>query len=219
MLVDARAMRRLRGTGAGIQNAGESPMGRNRKIGWSTIFGLLLSSKLAVFLLTACQGDTQTGSRDVITLQQQAVLKSALDNAISQFIAGGKTVDEARVYYNYEGTALATPRTMLSKLQLLEPYLDEETYDHFLAHSSDSEIRSLAMIKQEQYLVFSFWAPSTTGNRTTYPRVELLDATPTSGWDKFSPREKSILKWLFVTIAAGLSLLGVLALLLRGRRA
>jgi prepilin-type N-terminal cleavage/methylation domain-containing protein len=85
---------------------------------------------------------------DIISRQQQAVLKSALDNAISQYMVGGKTVADARNYYNYSDVAAGTERTTLERLALVETFLDPDTYAHFIENSSDTQVRSSAMVNR-----------------------------------------------------------------------
>ena len=133
---------------------------------------LTIISIMAALIINAFSNASQD-SRDVISRQQQAVLKSALDNAISQVMVKGKTVGQARKYYNYKNGTSGAQRTMLERLQILEPYLDEDTFTHFTSNSTASKIRSAAMAKTGQYIEFEFWEAPTASVRNTYPKVKL----------------------------------------------
>jgi prepilin-type N-terminal cleavage/methylation domain-containing protein len=140
---------------------------------------LTIISIMAALIINAFTNASQD-SRDVIARQQQAVLKSALDNMMSQFMVGGatglegsKTVTEARKYYTFVNGASGTKRTMKQRLALIEAYLDDDTYAHFLETSTDTKITSAAMVKTNQYIEFEEWVPGTKANRNTYPKVKL----------------------------------------------
>ena len=188
-------------------------VGKNHLFEWLVIAGLLLSTNVAVFLFFAALHDArQPAGRDVLPRQQQAALKSALDNAISNYIAEGKTVDEARAYYNFEGATPGSRRTMLGRLELLEPYLDEEAYAHFFANSSASQIRSSAMVKRGQYVEFEFWQPPSADQRSIYPKVKLSTGEPPP------PDKPKILKRLIAAISLAGFFLALLVFLHRGGR-
>ena len=133
---------------------------------------LTIISIMAALIITAFTNASQD-SREVIARQQQAVLKGALDNALSQYMVSGKTVAEARKYYMFANSTSGTKRTQKQRLALVEAYLDEDTYDHFESRSSATQIVSAAMAKTGQYVEFQDWAPATVSNRNTYPKVTL----------------------------------------------
>jgi len=133
---------------------------------------LTLISIMAALVINAFSNAAQD-SRDVLARQQQAVLKSALDNAVSQYLVGGKTIAQARDWYNYKDKAAGTKNTMLERLALVEDYLDEDTYAHFIGESTATKIRSKAMEKTGQYVEFEEWATPTALNTNTYPKVKL----------------------------------------------
>lgn len=133
---------------------------------------LTIISIMAALIINAFSNASQD-SRDVISRQQQAALKSALDNALSQVMAEGKTVGQARRFYNYKNGVSGTHRTMLERLAILQSYLDEDTYNHFVANSTAAKVRSAAMAKTNQFIEFEFWATPTASVRNTYPKVKL----------------------------------------------
>ena len=133
---------------------------------------LTIISIMAALIINAFSNASKD-TRDVIARQQQAVLKSALDNAISQVMAEGRTVGETRRFYNYKNGVSGTQRTMLERLTILQPYLDEDTYTHLIAHSTASQIKSAAMVKTNQFIEFEFWATPTATVQNTYPKVKL----------------------------------------------
>lgn len=136
---------------------------------------LTIISIMAALIINAFSNASQD-TRDVIARQQQAVLKSALDNAISQVMVG-QTVGEARRFYNYKNGTSGTQRSMLERLAIIETYLDEDTYAHFIANSTASQIRSAAMVKTNQFVEFEFWATPSAAVRSTYPKVKLSSDT------------------------------------------
>ena len=137
---------------------------------------LTIISIMAALIINAFSNASQD-TRDVISRQQQAVLKSALDNAISQVMVQGRTVGEARRFYNYKNGISGAQRTMLERLAIIETYLDEDTYAHFIANSSATQIRSAAMVKTNQFVEFEFWSTPTASVRSTYPKVKLSSGT------------------------------------------
>ena len=144
---------------------------------------LTIISIMAALIINAFSNAAQD-SRDVLARQQQAALKSALDNMISQYLVGngqvegGRTIEQARKHYMYLDGAAPPERTMKQRLALLETYLDEDTYDHFFSRSTDSQIQSAAMLKTGQFVEFETWSPATQSNRNTYPKVKLSSVTP-----------------------------------------
>ena len=134
---------------------------------------LTIISIMAALIINAFSNASQD-SRDVIARQQQAVLKSALDNMISQYMVSGNTVAKARKYYMYVDADPAKAKlTMKERLSLLEPYLDEDTYAHLFSRSTDTTVQSAAMVKTGQFIEFEDWPVATAANRNTYPKVKL----------------------------------------------
>ena len=65
----------------------------------------------------------------------------------------------------------------MGRLDLIRDYLDEDTYEHFINSSSQSnsnKILSGAMQKTGQYLMLSAWVNPNANNKNTYPKVELF---------------------------------------------
>ncbi len=95
-----------------------------------------------------------------------------------------KSVEEARRYYMYNDYGKVLPavpsdvRDNLERLALLVPYLDDETYDHLASRSVAGGIQSAAMVKTKQFVEFEAWAPATSNNRSTYPKVKLSTGSP-----------------------------------------
>ena len=98
-------------------------------------------------------------TRNVVARQQQITLQDALNSWVAANSSGTNTLLNARTTYSAAGTGLA-------KLALLANYLHPETYSHFTAYSSSSQIKSEAMTKAGVYLQFSSWGT------TNYPTVE-----------------------------------------------
>jgi prepilin-type N-terminal cleavage/methylation domain-containing protein len=110
--------------------------------------------------------DASQDSRTVMARQQQAAIQSAVMSWVSQTSnTSDRTISVVRDEYNLKA---GTPRTDMERLALIQEYLDPGTFDHFVAYSSASQLRSAAMKKLNKYLVLSLW-----GDTGGYPRVEL----------------------------------------------
>ena len=133
---------------------------------------LTIISIMAALIINAFSNAAQD-SRDVIARQQQAVLKGALDNYISQYLVGGRTIEQARLHYQFANSTGGTKRNMKQRLALLQAYLDEDTYEHFFSRSTNTQVKSAAMEKTGQYIECEDWAAPTAANRNTYPKVQL----------------------------------------------
>lgn len=137
---------------------------------------LAIISVMAAMVINAFSNATND-SRNVIARQQQATLQSALNNWISQEIRGTQTVKDTRNKYNYVftgGAYTTTELTMDKRLEHIQEYIDVDFYSHLVAGSTTTKIRSGAMAKTGQYVVFSKWDEPSAGNSAPYPKVELL---------------------------------------------
>ena len=137
---------------------------------------LAIISVMAAMVINAFSNATND-SRNVISRQQQATLQSALNNWISQEIRGTQTVKGARDKYNYTfsgGAYTTTELTMDKRLEHIKEYIDVDFYNHLVAGSSTTKVRSGAMAKTGQYIVFSKWDDPSSGNSAPYPKVELI---------------------------------------------
>lgn len=121
------------------------------------IIGVLASMTIAAF------SNATQDSREVVVLQQQAVLQGALNNWISQesSAVGSGSLALARVDY-------AAASTGVQKLALVSNYLDDSTAAQFTAHGSVANaLVSPAMTRVNKYITFSAWADG------DYPKVEI----------------------------------------------
>jgi len=116
------------------------------------IIGIL--SALIITTVTNASADART----VVARQQQVTLQDALNAWVAANSSGTNTLQNARATYTAANTSLA-------QLALLTNYLHPETYSHFAAYSSSSQIKTDAMTKIGVYLQFSSWGA------TTYPIV------------------------------------------------
>ena len=135
---------------------------------------LAIISVMAAVVINAFSNATND-TRNVMARQQQATLQSAVNNWISQEIRGAITVKDARDKFNYVGGDSANgDLTSLQRLALIQEYLDTDFYTHLTTGSTAGKIRSGAMSKTGQYVVFAKWADPTASNSAPYPKVELL---------------------------------------------
>lgn len=121
------------------------------------IIGVLASMVVASF------SNATQDARNVVALQQQAVLQEALNSWVTQASSpsGLGSLAEARGAYSNAGTAAA-------KMGLIEDYLDASTTGQLAAHGSVANaLNTPAMAKLGQYVTFSAWAAG------GYPKIEL----------------------------------------------
>lgn len=116
---------------------------------------------MSALIITAIS-NAANDSRGVIARQQQVIVQEALNAWISKQSSGTNSIANARSMYSAATTAQA-------KLVLMQSYLDQNTYDHFISFTSDSaKLQTEAMVQAGVYLQFSTWA---TNN---YPRVNMV---------------------------------------------
>ncbi len=119
------------------------------------IIGIMTSLVITVYRNVA------QDSRDVVARQQQAGLQNALNN----WITSQSTIKSiAQVRSSYTGTSHS-----LGKLNLLEDYLDEGTFQHFQDVTTETDkILSASLVKLGKHIQFSSWATN------SYPRVQMV---------------------------------------------
>ena len=101
-------------------------------------------------------------SRRILARQQQVVLQSAVNSWIVQRTATGQSLGAAQTAYNAATTSKA-------KLDLVGEYLDQDTYSHLVANTSDAaKVQSDAMKRVSKWIEMPDWAAG------SYPRVNLL---------------------------------------------
>lgn len=122
-----------------------------------TIAVIAILTGLVITSISNAAGD----ARMVTARQQQAVLQDALNAWISAASSGAGSLSSAQATYS----AATTPA---AKLALLQNYLQADSYAHFTANSTATQIRSDAMTKAGVYLQFSAWVG------TGYPSVEMI---------------------------------------------
>jgi len=110
-----------------------------------------IMSALAISAFSNGASDT----REIVARQQQATIQSAVNAWVCAQLTGEATVSEVRSAYNaVEGSE--------ARLELVSPYLDDVSYDHFLTESSRTDvdmIESAATAKLGGTLVFQTGMP------------------------------------------------------------
>ncbi|MGK0184606.1 MAG: prepilin-type N-terminal cleavage/methylation domain-containing protein [Verrucomicrobiales bacterium] len=157
-------------------------MKTNKSIRQSAGFSLVeilvviaIISILATLVINSFSNAAQD-SREIMARQQQAVIQSAVSNWVAAEIGtyydpdltdgvAGKaqSVEDVRSRYNSENTARA-------KLDLIQAYVDESTYDHLVENTTNTaQLKSGAMTKlvPQRYLAMPAW------DGGSYPKVEL----------------------------------------------
>jgi prepilin-type N-terminal cleavage/methylation domain-containing protein len=120
-----------------------------------TIIGILAAIVIASF------SNATQDSRNVIVLQQQAVVQGALNSWIAHASSGQSSLSSARTLYNAASGGSG-------KLALIAPYLDSTTVSQFSAHGAVANaLQSDAMERTDHYITFSAW------NAGSYPKVIL----------------------------------------------
>jgi len=113
---------------------------------------------MSALIVTAVINSAQD-ARQVLARQQQAVLQEALNAWIANASSGTNSIASARAAYT----------TNLNKLDLIGPYLDASTSNHFAEFSTNStQLSSEAMRRLGNYVQFSAWSSN------SYPRVNML---------------------------------------------
>lgn len=119
------------------------------------IIGILASIVIASF------SNATQDSRNVVVLQQQAVIQGALNSWIAHASSGNSSLSSAKAAYDAANTGAA-------KLALISPYLDSTSVSQFSAHGTVANaLQSDAMEKTDHYITFSAW------NAGSYPKVIL----------------------------------------------
>ncbi|MDD5200209.1 MAG: type II secretion system protein [Terrimicrobiaceae bacterium] len=126
---------------------------------------LLVIAIIAIMasLVISAFSNAAADSREVLVRQQQAVVQEAINSWLSHKSAAPSSLSSAK-------SAYAVPTTGKARLDLVAGYLDDTTYAHLVANTSnDNQVRSDAMIKTGQYLEISAWDDS-----HPYPKVNLV---------------------------------------------
>ncbi|MEO6846114.1 MAG: type II secretion system protein [Chthoniobacterales bacterium] len=137
----------------------------NRKYqGFTLVELLLVIAIIAIMasLVISAFSNAAADSRGVLVRQQQAVVQEAVNSWISYNSAGTNSLASAQATYNAQTTGIA-------RLGLVKDYLDQSTYDHLTANTTDdNQVASSAMIKTSQYLQITDWPTR------SYPKVNLI---------------------------------------------
>lgn len=132
--------------------------------GFTLVELLMVIAIIAIMasLVISAFSSAASDSREVLVRQQQVVVQEAINSWIAYRSAAPRSLSSARTEYNAATTGLA-------RLALVQAYLDEATYAHFVANTTDNDqVRSEAMAKTSQYLQITSW---TNGS---YPKVKLI---------------------------------------------
>lgn len=103
-------------------------------------------------------------AREVVARQQQATLQSAINAWASAQLSGRLTVAELRSTYN-------AVKGSEARLALVRDYLDDVSYEHFVAESGRSEedrVESSATRRLGWYIALPDW------DEGGYPKVDLV---------------------------------------------
>jgi prepilin-type N-terminal cleavage/methylation domain-containing protein len=134
------------------------------KSGFTLVELLIVIAIIAIMasIVISAFSNAAADSREVLARQQQAVVQEAVSSWLTHRSASPRSLASARAEYNAAADGLA-------RLELVQSYLDEATYAHLAANTSDREqVRSDAMIKTSHYLQITDWADG------SYPKVNLI---------------------------------------------
>jgi prepilin-type N-terminal cleavage/methylation domain-containing protein len=124
---------------------------------------LIVISVIAVMaaLVVSAFSNAAQDTRRVVARQQQTAVQNAVNAWVTAESSGTSSLAAALKLYNAESESL-------DKLILVGGYLDEKSYDHFVANTDDGNaVQSAALKKTDQYLELSDWVAG------SYPKVEL----------------------------------------------
>jgi prepilin-type N-terminal cleavage/methylation domain-containing protein len=117
-----------------------------------------IMSTLAISSLT----NGATDAREIVARQQQATVQSAVNAWVVGQLSGTASLSHARTSYN-------TASTSMERLALVQDYLDEVSYRHFIDMSEGSdEILSAALSRLGWHLSLPTWESG------SYPKVDLV---------------------------------------------
>lgn len=144
----------------------------NRRSGFTLIELLIVISIIGIIaaMVIASYSNASQDSREVVVMQQQAVLQSALDDWIANAStnqADGSvkylTISEAQTAYNATSGDQA-------RLNLIKGYLDDGTTSQFhTTNTAQGFLQSGVMEKTSQYVSFTDWSSG------SYPKVQIND--------------------------------------------
>lgn len=127
----------------------------------------------------------------------------------TRVVGRNTTLEEARCYYMYANSVDGAKRTMKQRLALLEPYLEDKTYQYFLKHSTGDAIQTRAMQKQSppQQIRFEDWLAPSSQNRNAHPKVSMVNivkAPAPMGWLRSWIKASGLMTaaWLTTGLAA-----------------
>jgi prepilin-type N-terminal cleavage/methylation domain-containing protein len=107
-------------------------------------------------------------AREIVARQQQATIQGAVNAWVAAQTAGNGTVSETRTVYN-------AGETSLDRLELVRAYLDETSYEHFVAQSASDDSGEV-LSESVRRLGWHINLPTWQGD--SYPKVELVRAAP-----------------------------------------
>jgi prepilin-type N-terminal cleavage/methylation domain-containing protein len=132
--------------------------------GFTLVELLIVIAIIAIMasLVISAFSNAAMDSRRVLVRQQQAVVQEAINSWLTYRSAAPRSLASAKAEYNVAATGKA-------RLTLVRAYLDDATYAHLVANTSNNDqVRSDAMIKTAQYLQITAWADG------SYPKVNLI---------------------------------------------
>jgi prepilin-type N-terminal cleavage/methylation domain-containing protein len=129
------------------------------RAGFTLVELLIVISIIGIIaaMVISSYSNASQDSREVVVMQQQAVLQSALDDWITNY----GTISQAKTLYN------ATTGDQ-ARLNLIKGYLDDETTAQFsTANNGSGLLQSDVMAKTSQYVTFTDWISG------SYPKVQI----------------------------------------------
>ncbi len=132
--------------------------------GFTLVELLLVISVIAIMGALAIShfSNASQDTRRVVARQQQAALQSAVNAWVAGQISGTASVEDARTAYN-------TPTTSKGRLDLIQNYIDDVTYDHFDENTTnDNQLKTASMSHLSYYLQLPAWSSG------SYPKVTLI---------------------------------------------
>lgn len=140
------------------------PVIRNANQGFTLVELIIVIAVIGIMsaLAISSLSNGATDAREIVARQQQATVQSAVSGWVTGQLSGSSSLSQVRTTYN-------AAETSMERLALVQGYLDDVSYDHFVSSSGDGdEVLSGSLAKLGWHLSLPDWEDG------SYPKVDLV---------------------------------------------